>query len=95
VDVPKAAPRWVVRSNQLPTVRWWGLVERPVNTDSSRKHSGLWRPTERGVQFAHKMIQVPEQAVTYNGVVEGLVGDPLWITDTLGTKFDYGDLMSS
>jgi hypothetical protein len=41
------------------------------------------------------MIQVPEQAVTYNGVVEGLVGDPLWITDTLGTKFDYGDLMSS
>lgn len=94
VDVPKTAPRWLVRSNQLPTVRWWDMVERPYNTDSTKKHSGLWRPTERGVEFAHKRLRVPEQAVTYNGEVEGLVGDSIWITDALGTKFDYSEIMS-
>jgi hypothetical protein len=95
VDVPKTAPRWLVRSNQLPTVRWWGMVERPPSGDSAQKHSGLWRPTQKGVDFAHGLIKVPERAVTFHGVVEDLVGQDVSVKETLGTKFDYGELMSA
>ena len=96
VDVPKAGPRWVVKSNQLPTVRWWGLVERPSDSGSSkRKHSGLWRPTERGVQFALRQIQVPAKAVTFDGEVEGYEGGEISVLDALGKDFDYSELMGA
>jgi len=95
VDVPKIAPRTIVRSNQLPTIRWWGMAERPVNTDNpDLKHSGLWRPTEKGVSFALRQIKVPSTAITYDGNVESLEGDLVSIEDSLGVKFCYADLMS-
>lgn len=94
VDVPKAAPRAIVRSNQLPTVRWWGMAERPDNEDNpDLKHSGLWRPTEKGIAFVRLEIKVPSTAVTYDGAVEALNGDPINLLDALGEKFSYADIM--
>jgi len=95
VDVPKIAPRSIVRSNQLPTVRWWGLAERPANTDDPRlKHSGLWRPTESGIEFALRRAKIPPIAVTYDGTVERLEGRPVGVDETLGVKFNYAEIMS-
>lgn len=94
VDVPKVGPRWMVKSNQLPTVRWWGMVERPSDSgDSALKHSGLWRPTELGVRFAMRHVRVLSKAVTYDGEVEGLEGVEISVVDALGKKFDYSELM--
>ena len=32
----------LVRSNQLPTIRWWNLAQRPKDTnDPDLKHSGV------------------------------------------------------
>ena len=93
VDVPSTAPRWLVRSNQLPTVRWWDLIERCPNDNPEVKHSGLWRPTQKGLEFAYKRIKIPAKALTYDGKVIALEGDLVTIEDTLGTKFDYAELM--
>lgn len=93
VDVPNLAPRWLVRTNQLATVRWWGLVERrPTDATDSTKHSGLWRPTKAGLRFAHKQATIPSRAITYNGRVEELVGDPMTLADVLGVNFNYASL---
>jgi hypothetical protein len=94
IDVPKTAPRWLVRSNQLPTVRWWGLAKRPAESrNSTLKHSGLWEPTQKGIDFVLKKIKIPLQARTYDGKVTDLVGKEVSIVDTLGIKFDYLQLM--
>lgn len=93
VDVAKTAPRWLVRSNQLPTVRWWGLVERPVSEDPTRKHLGLWLPTRKGILFASNLLRLPSHAVTYRGIVEELNGGLISIHDALGDHFDYSELM--
>ena len=94
IDVPKMAPRQIVRSNQLPTVRWWGMVERPDNSDGKDvKHSGFWKPTPKGVDFVYKRIMVPSTAVTYDGCVEKMEGEPISIEDALGTHFSYSDIM--
>jgi len=93
IDVPRNAPRWLVRSNQLPTVRWWGLVERPPSDDPKRKHSGLWQPTPSGVAFAQGTLLIPAKAVTYRGIVEGFEGQEITVKQALGKHFDYAEIM--
>tara|TARA_R110000868_G_scaffold140583_1_gene356351 strand:+ start:15896 stop:16366 length:471 start_codon:yes stop_codon:yes gene_type:complete len=94
VDVPNKGPRWLVRSNQLPTLRWWGLVERLGTDDPDQKHSGLWRPTEKGILFAHGRIRVPKFAYSYNNDVVDMSYDELiWVHDCFGKKFSYAETM--
>lgn len=95
VDVPKTAPRWLVRSNQLPTLKWWGLVERRGNTEESpNKFSGMWRPTELGCKFAAGQAQVPRKVFTYNNNVEGFGEEKIFIRECMGEIFDYQEVMS-
>ena len=93
IDVPKLAPRWLVQTNQLPTVRWWGMIERHPATGDAKKHSGLWRVTPQGVRFVMGREAVPSTVVTYNGEPVGFEGDKITIREALGTKFDYAELM--
>ena len=93
IDVPNSAPRWLLRTNQLPTVRWWGLIERADNEDETVKHSGWWRPTRKGELFAEHRIMIPKTAITYNGEVTGFDDELCWVDECLGVKFNYSDLM--
>jgi hypothetical protein len=92
VDVPKTGPRWLVRSNQLPTLRWWGLVERRASEDNAKKHSGLWRATEKGVLFAQNRLLVPKKVYTYNAEVEYFGKELVSIQDCT-ESFDYSAVM--
>jgi len=94
VNVAKTAPRWVVRSNQLPTIRWWKLAIRPADCEDPKlKHSGSWKPTEKGIAFVNREIKIPSTCVTWNGEVEDLEGDYVDIKEILGVKFDYSEVM--
>lgn len=93
VNMPKDAPRWLVQTNQHPTLAWWGLIERKPNTDPSVKHSGLWRPTPKGIQFALRKITVPKFVITLHGEVQEFSQERVTIVEALGTKFDYMDIM--
>ena len=93
IDVPNFAPDWLTRTNQLPTVRWWSLIERGRDDDPKTKHSGRWRPTQRGIDFVRNGGTIPSTVVTYNGQVFGYEGSPVTIHDTLGVKFDYSAIM--
>lgn len=95
VDVPKHAPRWLVRSNQLPTLRWWDLVERPDSIVEGVKHSGLWSATDKGVSFARGDLSIEHTCVTYNGNLEWLEGSDISIHEALGKKFDYREIMNA
>lgn len=96
VDIPNSAPRWLVRSNQLPTLKWWGLVERRANTeDSPNKYSGMWRATPLGLQFASGKTSVPKKVFTYNNIVEGFSPEKVFIKDCGADVFDYQDVMQT
>lgn len=89
VDVPSQAPRWLVRSNQLPTLRWWGMVERRTNDDEHKKFSGMWRPTPFGLLFVEGKTTAPKKVYTYNGEVEGVCIDTVKIHECFKDFFDY------
>lgn len=95
VDVPKIAPRWLVRSNQLPTLKAWGLVERaPVDPKLKTKHSGMWRPTELGVQFVLQKATVAKKVYTYNDTVQFVSLEQVSLADCLDNDFNYQATMS-
>ena len=94
VDVPANAPRWLVRSNQLATLRWWSLVERRGNDDPKNKHSGMWRATKLGVDFAHGVKQIPDKVYTYNGEVEVVSQNLIYIAECFKEYFDYEKMMN-
>lgn len=95
-DVPKTAPRWVVQSNQLPTLRWWGLVERKGNEGETKtKHSGYWRPTASGLDFVFRGARIPKSVFTYNDTVQGYSYELVAIADCFEDNFDYAATMST
>jgi len=92
MDVPKTAPKWLLRSNQLATLRWWGLVQRKPSADDEDKHSGMWRATKAGKAFANNEIAVPKKAFTYNGEVEGFSEETITV-DKCVERFNYHEVM--
>jgi len=97
VDVPNTAPTWLLRSNQLPTLRWWGMVERPINLDDKNKHSGMWRatPIARAWLQGHYII-MPKHVYTYDGEpVQGLGDDETIEAANVVGFYDYGEMMAA
>ena len=96
IDVPNTAPRLVIRSNQLPVLTSWGFVVRRAKdpADGGAKYSGLWRPTEKGYQFYHGKIKVPQRAFAYNNKVEAFGGKEVYIHECFKKFFDYSEAMN-
>lgn len=76
-------------------LRYWGLAENVKNTDPAKKGSGYWTITEEGKQFASGKTKVPSHAYFYDGKCYGHTGELVDIKDTLGTKFNYEELMNA
>jgi len=95
VDVPNTAPKLILRSNQLPSLRWWGLVERLESNDPSLKHSGMWAATAKGLEFAYQNIKVPHRIFTYKGEVEAFSEQQVLISECFEDNFDYQEVMKT
>lgn len=96
MDVPTCAPKSVLRTNQLATLRWWGLIERKLNENERTKFSGIWRCTPLGHDFVAATASVPRVVYTYAGEVVDTSDDRLFITDEDAIKsFDYREVMGT
>lgn len=101
VNVPEALEISMSRTNQHPSLRWWGLVERPENGDeqSTKKYEGYWRVTPRGRAFVAGEITVPNRVWTYDG--ETIPNPPgakirmVTLADCFKTPFDYREIMAT
>jgi hypothetical protein len=73
---------------------YWKLIEEDNGTrDDGSSRSGWWRVTDRGRDFVRNLIGIPKYARIYDGHLLGFEGEDVRITDALGTKFDYNELM--
>ncbi len=98
VDVPETGPKWLLRSNQLSILRWWGLVERrhPDLHGRDVKYRGYWRSTRKGVNFAMGKIKVPRAVFTWDGEpICFSTDDFVGIEDTENEVFSYTETMAS
>jgi hypothetical protein len=88
VDVPNTAPRFVIRSNQLPSLHYWNLVESPGF------RTGKWRPTALGLDFAYGLVQVPQRVFVYNDIVQRFGDKQVYIQDCFKEQFEYKEMMA-
>ena len=93
VHVPSMAPKSIVRTNQLATTRWWGLIVRMANNNPKIKHSGMWRTTRKGRRFARGLIHIPLTVYTYNGEAIDYSEEQITVEDAFDTSFDYEQVM--
>jgi len=96
IDVPRRGPRFVVASNQLPTMRWWDLCERNDSTaeEEDKKHSGFWRITELGALWAANRVRVPKYVWTYDGEVKHIEGPNILISEVI-ENFSFTEIMNT
>jgi len=89
-------PWFNFKGGDYAKVKYWGLAEHKPNTDDpDKKESGMWRPTELGIKFAHKLESVPRYAhVNWMKKVERFSGLPIFVDKALQNKFNYTELMA-
>lgn len=94
VDVPKSAPRWMLRGKTYTTMARWALVEKGGRDDTTKKSDGLWRVTEKGWAFLRGEIAIPQKVYSYNNTVEGYSEKVVYFRDCFGKHFDYETVMA-
>lgn len=96
VHVPTLGPKWLVsKGGTLATMAHWELVEQLANHERSKKSSGNWRVTQKGIDFCMMKITVPKYVhLLFNEVVK-FSGEQVDIRQSLGEEFDYEELMNS
>lgn len=74
---------------------WWKLLEpSKENDDPTKKSSGYWRITQKGIDFLEKRITVPKRVHIYDNKCVGFDEEMVDVIKALGKKFDYQELMS-
>jgi len=86
---------FVPGSGDYAYLRFWGLIEQAPNNLISKRSSGLWRATEKGIAFARGQIQVPSHIFVFDNQPEGFSDTLTDIQTALGERFDYRELMSA
>jgi len=87
LDVPE------LLSRQIPTTRYWGLVERSGDAaDDGNPSQGLYRLTDLGRAFVNGKVAVPMRAYVYNDKLRGRSKQTCTIVDALTEKFSYSEL---
>jgi hypothetical protein len=76
--------------------RYWDLIEGlDGERDDGSKRVGTWRLTGKGIAFVRNQIRVPKYARIYDGRCLNMdPAETVCITDVLGTRFNYADLMA-
>lgn len=84
------------RSREEGKLRYWGLVEEQIDIqrdDGGR--AGYWRITPAGRNWVTGKTTVPKFVNVYNNTVLRTYGTETSITDALGTRFNYTELMTA
>lgn len=72
----------------------WGLIEEmPKRECEDKRTSGYWKITQKGIDFVQAKLQITSHVRIYDGKVFGFTGDKVLVSDCLGKRFSYAELM--
>lgn len=73
---------------------FWNLIYPESNDDDSKRSSGRWHPTRKGIEFVRFKTKVRSHIVTRLNVFVAFDGPLIDIHEALRKRFDYQVLMS-
>lgn len=75
-------------------LKYWGLLEARMGLrPDGSKRNGYYRVTPKGKEFVEGKTVVPSHVKLYNNKFLGFDNDYVSIKQSLGKKFNYGELM--
>lgn len=75
-------------------LRHWGFIEaRGDERADGNPHSGVYRITLEGTDFAYGNTAAPRYVLLYNDTVQGFSDEETDVWEALGDKFNYRELM--
>jgi hypothetical protein len=86
-------PGVVNQGGQQTIAHYWGLLEEERTKRGDGGRSGYWRVTDKGSSFVMNELSVPKYCVLYDGRPLRYEGEMVGIVESLGTKFNYRELM--
>lgn len=93
-DLPKLRKEAQLHhSNQEGQLAHFGLIEEEDVRREDGGRAGFWRVSELGERWVRGEAMVQKYARTYDGRLLQLTGEPVAITDVLGTGFDLREVM--
>ena len=104
VRMYKTEPRWLHFSQEAPKdlvskggefaqLRHWDLIIDKPNDDPAKRASGLWQPTQLGIDFVDDQVLVNKYVILFDNEVRGWSEAVVDIRGALGKKFNYEELM--
>lgn len=72
----------------------WGMIKSERNDDETKRTSGMWKPTQVGMDFADGKLSAPRIAVEFQMELYGFEGEEIFIREACRKKFDYSELMA-
>lgn len=100
IHVPSTAPRYVMRSYSISSLKHWGLVQQRAEVPEPKekgkpktKYSGYWRITPVGQDFLDGLCQMPKKVFIYNDARWGASDDMTHARNCLDEQFDYDAMM--
>ncbi len=100
IHVPSTAPRYVMRSYSISSLKHWGLVQQRADVPEPKvkgqpktKYSGYWRITPVGQEFLDGLCQMPKKVFIYNDARWGASDDMTHARNCLDEQFDYDAMM--
>ncbi len=71
------------------SLKYWELtIPCPDKTEETKSASGMWRLSQKGIDFIHGRIEVPKAVLVYKNELRGFEDEPINIRDALSTPFD-------
>jgi len=82
-----------VTGGELSKLVHWGLVSEKENDTNDKKTSGYWGITKKGILFVENKITVEKYIYLLDAELVSLSEETTTIKDSLGSKFNYNDLI--
>ena len=78
-------------------LRFWSFIEQMEAdaNDPTKRTSGVWRITSRGMNFALQHSTASKNVQIYNNKAIDFSSERIGISEALGKKFDYSELWGS
>ena len=74
-------------------VHWKLVTPETNNDDETKRTSGKWHPTQKGIEFALGNIQIPKYILTCENILIEHEEPMIDVEEALNNRFDYSELI--
>ena len=90
----KLIPHGQTSMSDMTKAKYFGLIVAMPHEEGRIKSTGFWKLTQDGIDYVRGFLSIPEYCIVFDDRIIEFSHNKVFITDAIGLKFDYQELMS-